>query len=246
MVCEPEVDVGSAVLTFKTAEGSLRAGAATSAQPVELYDGRPVRIFRWYAGQRHYSGEYWSATERELVPHESRLEKATLMIADFDPHVHRIVAQPFLLEVSVNGTLVRHTLDYLLGTDEGPVVVDVMRAERYAQDKYQLLAAWTRRVVQSLGWSYVVSTEPQPGVLDNVRFLSGYRREWLINHTIVAELRICRDELSGNALRDIEGQFAHRSRALVRSSLLHLLWRHELTFDIQQPLQPSTILRLPA
>ena len=150
MVREPEVDVGSAVLTVKTADGDLRACSATSAQPVELYDGLPVRIFRWYVGQRHYSGEYWSATERDLVPHESRLEKATLMIADFDPHVHRIVAQPFLLEVTVNGTRARHTLDYLLGTDEGPVVVDVMRAERYAQDKYQILGLLHDQVTVSV------------------------------------------------------------------------------------------------
>lgn len=246
MVCEPEVDVDSAVLTYKSAEGDLRAAKALAAQPVELYCARPIRIFRWYVGQRHYSGEYWSSTERDLVPHESRLEKATLMIADFDPIVHRIVAQPFLLEVSVNGTRVRHTLDYLLGTDLGPVVVDVMRAERYAQDKYQLLAAWTRRVVQFLGWSYVVSIEPEPALLDNVRFLSGYRRDWLMNRTIVDELRQQREELAGNTLCDIESQFPGRSQPLVRSSLLHLLWRRELTFDATRPLQPSTMLGVPS
>lgn len=113
MVCEPDVDVDSAVLTYKTAEGDPRAGGVASAQPAALYCGRPMRIFRWYVGQRHYSGEYWSSTERDLVPHESRLEKATLMIADFDPHVHRIVAQPFLLEVSVNGTRVCERLEDL-------------------------------------------------------------------------------------------------------------------------------------
>lgn len=246
MVREPEVDVGSAVLTHRTAAGDLRAGDATLAQPLELYEGRPVRIFRWYVGQRHYSGEYWSSTERDLVPHESRLEKAILMIADFDPDVHRIVAQPFLLEVSVNGTRVRHTLDYLLGTNAGPVVVDVMRAERYAQDKYQFLAAWTRRVMHSLGWTYVVSTEPEPAVLDNVRFLSGYRREWLINHAVVTELRAQRNQFAGNTLREVEAAFPHRCEALVRSALLHLLWRRELTFDITRPLQPSTRLGSPS
>lgn len=242
---ETEVDVTTAVLTFKTAAGELHAVEASAARPAELYLGQPVRIFRWYAGQRHYSGQYWSSTERDLVPHESRLEKAILMIADFDPMVSHIVAQPFMLEVSLNGKRVRHTLDYLLGTDQGPIVVDVMRAERYAQEKYQLLAAWTRRVVHSLGWSYVVSTEPEPALLDNVRFLSGYRRDWLVNADIVTELRDQRDTLSGLALRDIETRFGHHCQPLVRSSLLHMLWQHDLVFDVTKPLQPSTILRLP-
>lgn len=30
----------------------------------------------WYKGQRHYSGAFWSAIERDLVIYESRLELA--------------------------------------------------------------------------------------------------------------------------------------------------------------------------
>ncbi|MEZ0054376.1 hypothetical protein ABIA30_005417 [Mycobacterium sp. MAA66] len=245
MVAEPLVDVDSAVLDFKTAEGMQRSLAAVAAVPSELYEGRPMRVFRWYQGQRHYSGEYWSATERDLVPHESRLEKAALMIADFDPRVHHIAAQPFLLQANVNGKWVRHTLDYLLGTDDGPVVVDVMRAERLAHDKAQLLIAWTRRVVQSLGWSYVVFTEPSPVLLDNIRFLSGYRRDWLINQDILIEIRSRIDELVGLCFRDAEARFAHRCKPLVRSALLHLLWRQELIVDVTQPLQSTTVLEAP-
>jgi hypothetical protein len=33
----------------------------------------PWRTFRWYKGQKHYSGAFWSATERDLVIYESRL-----------------------------------------------------------------------------------------------------------------------------------------------------------------------------
>ena len=36
--------------------------------------------------------------------------------------------------------------------------------------------------VESLGWSYLVVNEPPPIRLANVRFLAGYRREWLVNH----------------------------------------------------------------
>jgi hypothetical protein len=54
----------------------------------------PWRTFRWYEGHRHYSGQYWSATERSLVIYESRMELAALLLADFDTAVERIVAQP--------------------------------------------------------------------------------------------------------------------------------------------------------
>lgn len=244
MVAEPLVDLDTAVLEYKTADGDQLSLAATAAIPAELYTARPMRIFRWYAGQRHYSGEYWSATERDLVPHESRLEKAAAMIADFDPRVHHIVAQPFLLLANVNGKLRRHTLDYLLGTDYGPIVVDVVSAQRLAGDKAQVLTAWTRRIVQSLGWTYVVFTEPSPAVLDNVRFLSGYRRDWLINQEILCDIRSRIDELDGSSFRDAESRFAHRCKPLVRSALLHLLWRQELVFDVTRPLEATTILEV--
>ena len=48
-------------------------------------------------GQAHYPGYYWSATAGGHVIYESRLELARLLLADFDPDVTAIAAQPFLL-----------------------------------------------------------------------------------------------------------------------------------------------------
>jgi hypothetical protein len=90
----------------------------------------PWRTFRWYFGQRHYSGAWWSATVRDHVIYESRLELSRLLLADFDPLVRGIVAQPFMVTATVRGESRRHILDYLWDTVDGPVVVDVVRAER--------------------------------------------------------------------------------------------------------------------
>jgi hypothetical protein len=57
---------------------------ASAAQVVE---GMPVREFRWYKRQRHYSGWYWSSTMGGLSAYESRLELARLEFADFDRDV---------------------------------------------------------------------------------------------------------------------------------------------------------------
>jgi hypothetical protein len=63
-----------------------------------LATGRPWRTFRSRRGQLHYSGWYWSSTVKRLVAYESRLELARLLLADFDPGVVEIAAQPFRIE----------------------------------------------------------------------------------------------------------------------------------------------------
>lgn len=142
--------------------------------PEELVDAAiPWRTFRWYHGQKHYSGAYWSSTERALVIYESRLELARLLLADFDRSVRCILAQPFLLEVDVAGTRRWHVPDYLLLSDDGPVVVYVKPARRLAKPQVALTFAWTRLVVES--------SRPRPSRSNSRRaahvreVLTGYR-----------------------------------------------------------------------
>jgi hypothetical protein len=54
----------------------------------------PWRRFRSRQGQSHLSGRRWSATTGGHVLYESRLELARLLLADFDPDVVAIWAQP--------------------------------------------------------------------------------------------------------------------------------------------------------
>ena len=88
------IDLSSAAIAYRPAAGEQRCVLASDASPTALFRAAPWRTFRWYFGQRHYSGTYWSATERDHVIYESRLELANLILADFDPTVHHIVAQP--------------------------------------------------------------------------------------------------------------------------------------------------------
>jgi hypothetical protein len=88
----------------------------------------PWRTFRWHYGQRHYSGSYWADTTSSHVIYESRLELARLLLADFAKSVKHIVVQPFMMRVQWGESVRRHIPDYLLLTDDGPVVVDVKPA----------------------------------------------------------------------------------------------------------------------
>ena len=82
-------------------------------------------MFRWNYGQRHYSGSYWSSTMSAHIIYESRLDLARLLVADCDESVNCSVAQPFMLQAPFFGKFRHHIPDYLLLTDDGPVVVDV-------------------------------------------------------------------------------------------------------------------------
>ncbi|EID75067.1 hypothetical protein W59_28360 [Rhodococcus opacus RKJ300 = JCM 13270] len=200
----------------------------------------PWRTFRWYHGQKHYSGAYWSSTEQALVIYESRLELARLLLADFDRSVRRILAQPFLLEADVAGARRRHVPDYLLLSDDGPVVVDVKPAWRLAKPEVMQTFAWTRQVVESRGWRYQIASEPAETELSNVRFLAGYRRDWLFDDDLLADLRSV--DLDGATLGEAVRCLSDRPEPVMRSTVLHLLWRHHFTVDLSKTLSSDSVL----
>jgi hypothetical protein len=154
-------------------------------------------------------------------------------------------SQPFMVTATVDGRPRRHILDYLWDTVGGPVVVDVVRTERLDHPDVVLLGKWTREVVESLAWDYRVLSEPPPVQLDNVRFLAGYRRSWLIHTDILDEMRARTANLSGLSVADAEREFGVHPHSLVRAALMHLLWCHELAVDLDRPLSPSTVLEAP-
>ena len=150
----------------------------------------PWRTVRWHKGQRHYSGTYWSATVRDHVIYESRLELARLLFADFDASVQGITAQPFLLRAVVEGKARKHIPDYLLITEQGPVVVDVKPRRRLSMPEVDFTFEWTRQVVESRGWQYEVWSEPSEAELENLRFLAAHRRDRLFNRELLEGLRL--------------------------------------------------------
>jgi hypothetical protein len=199
----------------------------------------PYRRFRWYKGQKHYSGLYFSATEGRHVGYESRLELARAVLADFAPDVQQVISQPFLLRARVDGKMRRHIPDYLLFSDSGLTVVAVKPRCMLTDPKVTSTFAWVQRVVESAGWRFEVFSEPDPALLGNVRFFAGYRRAESVSASLLGELR-SRDLVGltfGAAARCVAGPAPR-----VRAALLHMLWRQELRIDLSQPLCASTLL----
>jgi hypothetical protein len=244
MSVEVDLDLGSAAVSYRPAAGKERCRSADRVSLAALFEAVPWRTFRSYYGQRHYSGSWWSSTMRDHVIYESRLELSRLVLADFDPVVRRIVAQPFMMTATVQGHSRRHILDYLWDTADGPVVVDVVRAERLTHPDTELLCRWTRAVVEACGWDYRVLSEPPSVRLDGVAFLAGYRRDWLINAVILREMRSRIDDLAGLTIAEAEAEFVAHPRPLVRAALMHMLWSHELLIDLDKPLRPAAVLEV--
>lgn len=229
----------AASLEIRVQDGDVVEVLAHRATHDLLRSASPFRSFRWYYGQPHHSGSYWSATMSAHVIYESRLELSRLLMADFDASVRFIVAQPFLIKSDVLGVVRRHIPDYLLLTDMNPVLVDVKPREHLNHTRVAGTLAWVRNEVEPLGWRFEVASEQPQILMDNVRFLAGYRRPESINEPALRALRALQfgNVTFGDALRNVDG-----AEPLTRAALLHMLWTHEVSTDLSKILSSQSIL----
>jgi hypothetical protein len=99
---------------------------------------------------------------------------------------------------------------------------------------------WTRQLVEMSGWRYQIASEPPPVVVENVRFLAGFRRDWLFPPTLVAQLQA--GAVDGAPLSRACGMLPDWPAPLVRSTILHLLWKQHFQVDLTVRLRPSLVL----
>ena len=229
---------------FRGSDGRF-VDVALDLLPVdEVLVGLPVREFRWYRGRRHYSGWYWAATTGGHVVYESRLELARMLLADRDPDVVAMVAQPVWLAGMDDGRVRRHVPDLLLAHRGGGLTfVDVKAASRLADERVVAQFAWMRRVCDRFGFGFEVWSGIDPIVLENVRFLAGYRASVLIREELLeAVLAAAREPVP---LGQVERAVVQGSdRAQARPVVLHALWRGLLEADLTRPLDASTLVSL--
>lgn len=124
------------------------------------------------------------------MPYESRLELDRLWLADFDPSVTWIAAQPMWLR-SRDGTAIRrHTPDLLLTrADRSLEVVDVKPGDPAQRPKAASVFDWTAPVCETRRWRYQVWSGVDPVRLANVRTLAIGRRPGHVDLDELARLR---------------------------------------------------------
>jgi hypothetical protein len=176
-------------LSYRFMDGSEHTAALDCVRARDLATAGPWRAFRWYRGQPHFSGLYWSATMGAHVVYESRLELARLLLADFDQAVVTIVSQPFQLGVRMDGQTRRHVPDVLLRDRRGAAtVVDVKPAELLTVSTVARTLAWVGELIQARGWQFEVWSGCDSVLLTNVRFLAGYRRSRMFSEEQLNEV----------------------------------------------------------
>ena len=206
----------------------------------EMLAGMPVREFRSYRGRKHYSGWYWSATTGGHVVYESRLELARILLADQDSRVVAISAQPFRMEGFDGVRVRRHVPDLLLEFGDGGVtMVDVKAAWRLSDPAVVEQFAWAEKICAAHGFGFEVWSGCDRVLLENVRFLAGYRRVELISAQLVP--LVLAAAASPVKMCDLEqGLCAPEWRGLVRPVVLHLLWSGALCADLSRVLDADT------
>jgi hypothetical protein len=240
------VSGGGLTLTGVPARGSVRLvdGSTREMPLVELtaaavLSAVPWRSVRSHRGQRHLPGWYWSATTGGHLVYESRLELARLLLADFDPDVVGIAAQPFLVRDADR----RHVPDFLLRRVDGSVlIVNVKPAEQLDVVAVAEALAWAGCVFRERGWEHEVWSGADAQLLANVRFLAGYRRAALIE----AEVETAAIWSAGKVLTIAAAEAELRSVGVVdpRPVVLHTLWSGRLRADLQQPLTSDSDLEV--
>ncbi len=77
------LSAASITVSLRGPNGDQVENREWSASSIDLIAAAaPWRTFRWYRGQRHYSGTYWSAAMRDRVIYESRLEQELPVFRD--------------------------------------------------------------------------------------------------------------------------------------------------------------------
>ncbi|MFI0743002.1 TnsA-like heteromeric transposase endonuclease subunit [Streptomyces sp. NPDC021100] len=207
-------------------------------------ESAPWRRVRSVHGMAHYSGDYASATTGGQIVYESRLELARLLLADFDPSVCAIYAQPLRMVARIDGKVRSHVPDFLLVTGSGTVrVVNVKPASRLKDPKVAQALAWPRHLIERHGWECEIWSGADPVLLENVRFLAAYRHPGVVP---VADVeRAWQEVVDGEELGLAERRLARDGKPEeVRPALMTLLWSGRLTTDLAAgPLSGECVLR---
>ncbi|MDW4910674.1 TnsA-like heteromeric transposase endonuclease subunit [Streptomyces sp. ADMS] len=230
--------------SIRYSDGSTREVPFNLLRLRDFDESEPWRRVRSVHGMAHYSGDYASATTGGQVVYESRLELARLLLADFDPSVCGIYAQPLRMVARIDGKVRSHVPDFLLVMSSGTVrVVNVKPASRLQDPKVAQALAWPGALIERHGWEYEIWSGAEPTLLENIRFLAAYRHPDVVPVDEVE--RAWQEVVDGEELALAERRLAgDREPEEARPALMALLWSGRLTTDLSaQSLSGECVLR---
>lgn len=133
----------------------------------------PVRDYSRHRGQKNKPIAFFSRTTGDLVNCESRLERSFALVADFDPRVVHIAAQPCAIQFPISDDLKVHTVDFIvLALGHVPIAVDVKPLEEAMDPKWITRHERVRQLLAGAGIAHVVWTGLASTVIENIAYLS--------------------------------------------------------------------------
>nr|WP_241003348.1 TnsA-like heteromeric transposase endonuclease subunit [Streptomyces sp. CB01881] len=196
---------------------------------VRFEDVEPVREFTWAKNGQSFAGLYYSVTAGGHVGYESWLERDRLILLDRDREVVAIASQPFWLHWHDGRRERRHAPDYFVRLANGRGrVVDVRAADRLDERTLEAFAA-TRRACAAAGWEFERAGVPDPVLMENVRWLSRYRRR---RNAGPAEVRDRLVDVFADPKPLRAGVELVGDGLLVLPVLFHLMWSGVLAADL--------------
>jgi hypothetical protein len=212
--------------------------------PARVAQGLPVRIPVSRAGQRNYSGWYWSSTVQGHLVYESLLERDRLLLADFCPTVRRIAAHPFWMRGYDGLAFRRHVPDILLEHFDGTfTVVDVKAEQMLTEPGVRAALKWTDRLCRQRGWAYEVWSGTNPTELRNVRFLSMAKRSKFVDRQARARVTdVACDGMTIDEIVTVSQRGSAVSRSAAMTALLEQLWLSNWTADLRTPLSGTAVV----
>lgn len=191
----------------------------------------PARTPRSSASNRHIPVSAYSFTNSDVVQLESGLEHDLVRKLDRDPHVVRMISQPFLLSWATN-ELVGHFPDLLTQHMDGAVTVWDVRSLEQQDDDFRAKSAVTRRACERVGWRYTVFTGVSTTERMNLLWLHGFRRRppWAVHfEEEILRLAECGASTVGELLAADDGT------GELKSVMWHLVWTGALRIDMSAP-----------
>jgi hypothetical protein len=236
---EDDANVEPLDVSFVAANGQALTVSCEGLRAIELRRARPVRAPRSYRGQTHFCGEYWSATTQTMLAWESRQELVQLMRLDQGPRWCHLLTQPLRVRFVTDGKVHSHVPDILALDSEGSVhVVDVKMTDHLKDPLVRAAFSATKEAVGRSGWSYAVASEMPAPLVENLRWLAGFRRPFLADPVIAAGLvescvkpRPIKTALAGS-----------RREPEARPVLMHLLWTGQLCCALDKVLSDETVV----
>lgn len=233
-------------ITYKTAAGQVFHRHQPSQFIVRALsdDIQAVRLPNSYQDQKSRPGYFWMSRMQSMIAYESRLEMTILMQLDFNKAVSHVVSQPFVVHYRIEKRIYRHTPDFFVRYQNGATEVINVKPRQFLKTEKNLRAfSACRLTAHEMGCAYSNRCEMDPVWLENLRWLSGYRR-------VPAEFEAYERSLLALAKAPISIAEAIGAMptlpAFSRPILFHMLWSGTLDVDLHKRLTDQSIIAVAA